>query len=189
MIIRLVARLKRPVLLCAWWSVGLLGAKGMTLAHASAPAARPYAVVNKRTAMISVYDVKGRLVGSSPVLLGLTPGDRLPPGSRLKRPEALLPHERVTPAGQFEAVPGRNDKGEQVIWIDYESGLAIHRLRPAPRHERRPQRLASPTPEDNRISLGCVVVDPGFFESVVLPALGTGPSWVYVLPEEPMPEP
>ena len=43
--------------------------------------------------------------------------------------------------------------------------------------------------EDNRISLGCVVVDPGFFESVVLPALGTGPSWVYVLPEEPMPDP
>lgn len=144
---------------------------------------RPFAIVDKRSATLSIYDADGRLLGRAPALLGLTPGDAEPSSSRGKAPQALGANERVTPAGRFEAVPGRNLSGERVVWFDYEANLAIHRLRPAPAAQRRPERLASTRLEDRRITLGCVVVDPAFFDEVVLPALGRGPSLVYILPE------
>lgn len=144
---------------------------------------RPFAIVDKRRATLSVYDADGRLLGRAPALLGLTPGDAEPSSARGKSPAALNPQERVTPAGRFEAVPGRNLGGERVVWFDYEANLAIHRLRPAPAGQRRAERLASGNPADARVTLGCVVVDPAFFDQVVLPALGRGPSLVYILPE------
>jgi hypothetical protein len=147
---------------------------------------RPFAIVDKRRATLSVYAADGRLVGRAPVLLGLTPGDTEPASARGKAPAALAPHERVTPAGRFEALPGRNLSGERVVWFDYEANLAIHRLRPAPAQERRPARLASANPQDHRITLGCVVVAPAFFDQVVLPTLGGAASLVYILPEREM---
>ena len=145
--------------------------------------ARPFAIVDKRLATLSVYTADGRLVGRTAALLGLTPGDAEPSSARGKSPSELQAHERVTPSGRFEAVPGRNLGGERVVWFDYDANLAIHRLRPAPLRERRPERLASANPDDHRITLGCVVVDPAFFDEVVLPTLGRGASLVYILPE------
>ncbi len=145
--------------------------------------ARPFAIVDKRQATLSVYGADGNLVGRAPVLLGLTPGDAEPSSARGKEPLALKVNERVTPAGRFEAQPGRNLNGERIVWFDYEANLAIHRLRPAPASQRRPERLASARLEDRRITLGCVVVDPDFFDRVVLPTLGSGKSLVYILPE------
>ena len=144
---------------------------------------RPFAIVDKRRATLAVHAADGRLVGEAPVLLGLTPGDTEPASARGKDPSALRPHERVTPAGRFEAQPGHNLTGERIVWFDYGANLAIHRLRPAPASQQRPQRLASTRLEDRRITLGCVAVDPAFFDQVVLPTLGAGPSLVYILPE------
>lgn len=152
------------------------------VAHDAADA-RPFTVVDKRQATISVYAADGRLVGRAAALLGLTPGDEEPASARGKAPSALNTHERVTPAGRFEAVPGRNLGGERVVWFDYAANLAIHRLRPAPASQRRPERLASPNLQERRVTLGCVVVDPAFFDAVVLPTLGGGASLVYILPE------
>jgi hypothetical protein len=144
----------------------------------------PFVIVDKKDARIFVFEADGRIRGTSPVLLGLMPGDLAAPGVTNKRDLSRLdPRERTTPAGRFESEPGRNLKGENVVWIDYDAALAIHRLRPAPAHERRPERLASATPEDNRISLGCVVVPVAFYENVIQPALGRTRSVVYVLPE------
>ena len=144
---------------------------------------RPFVIVDKQQATLSVYDADGRLLGRTPALLGLTPGDAEPSSSRGKAPNALTAQERVTPAGRFEAQPGRNLSGERVVWFDYAANLAIHRLRAAPARERRSERLASASAQDRRITLGCVVVDPAFFDEVVLPALGGGSSLVYILPE------
>jgi len=141
----------------------------------------PFAVVDKRDARIYVFEAGGRLIGASAVLLGIAPGDFSVGIDRV--PASLSLAERTTPAGRFEARPGRNDKGEDIVWIDYAASLAIHRLRPAPAQERRPARLASATPDDNRISAGCIVVPVAFYEAVVAPTLGAGRSVVYVLPE------
>ena len=142
-------------------------------------------MVDKKNASIHVFEASGLLIGSAPVLLGLSAGDRDAVGSIGERSVAsLLPAERTTPAGRFETEPGHNDKGEAIVWFQYEAALAIHRLRPAPAYERRPQRLASADPAERRITFGCVVVPVDFYEDVVAPTLGSRRGVVYVLPEE-----
>lgn len=143
----------------------------------------PFAIVDKKSARIFVFEPDGQLSGASPALLGLAPGDG---GlvSLVSRPvSSLALDERTTPAGRFASEPGHNLTGEAIVWIDYAAKLAIHRLRPAEPRERRAERLASATADDNRISFGCVVVPVGFYESVIASTLGRSHGVVYVLPE------
>ncbi|MET0351508.1 MAG: L,D-transpeptidase [Rhizobacter sp.] len=142
----------------------------------------PFAIVDKRQARVHVFRADGHLAGESPALLGLTPGDEGVPGAG-QRVASLTPAERTTPAGRFPSEPGHNLTGEDIVWVDYDAAIAIHRVRPGPSRERREQRLASDTPADNRISLGCIVVPVAFYEQVVSPVLGRSRGVVYVLPE------
>jgi hypothetical protein len=144
---------------------------------------RPFAIVDKREARMYLFDAAGRLLGASPVLIGLATGDSASPDLSRRAPASLAPHERNTPAGRFDTQPGHNDKGEPIVWVDYAASLAIHRLRPAAAAERRPERLASPVAEDHRISFGCIVAPVAFYESQVEPLLGRQRGVVYVLPE------
>ena len=146
---------------------------------------KPFAVVDKRQARIYVFDATGRLVGAASSLLGLAKGDASAPGVAGKVSTGIPLAERTTPAGRFESEPGHNIKGEAIVWVDYGAAVAIHRLRPAPAAERRPQRLASDKPDDRRISLGCIVVAPEFYDTVVAPTLGQQRGIVYVLPDSP----
>lgn len=145
----------------------------------------PFAVVDKREARLLVFSGDGRLVGATPALLGLARGDTVAPGVGAMVETGIPPALRTTPSGRYESIAGPNLKGETVIWVDYDAAFAIHRLRPSAPSERRAERLASPSPDDNRISLGCVVVAGDFFDRVVLPVLGHGAGVVYVLPEPP----
>ena len=79
--------------------------------------------------------------------------------------------------------PGRNLSKEDIFWIDYESAVSLHRLRHSSPVERRPARLASVTPADNRISYGCVNLPPNFYDNVIIPLFSVGNGWIYVLPE------
>lgn len=144
---------------------------------------RPFAIVDKRDARLYVFGADGRLIGATAALLGLTPGDLADPDIARRAPASLTISERTTPAGRFASQPGHNDKGEDIVWVDYDASLAIHRLRPAAAHERRAERLASPGSDDNRISFGCIVVPVVFYETVVAPTLGRQRGVVYVLPE------
>jgi hypothetical protein len=143
---------------------------------------KPFAIVDKREARLFVFTADGRLIGDTAALLGITRGDA---NIALNgRPITdLAPNERTTPAGRFESEPGRNDKGEAIVWFDYDAALAIHRLRPVAAKQRRAQRLSTDAADDNRISLGCVVVDEAFYDMVVAPTLGRQRGVVYVLPE------
>ena len=143
----------------------------------------PFAIVDKKGAKLFVFAANGSVIGAAPALLGLARGDHSVPGIGQRDPSQILPHERTTPAGRFVSAPGRNLNGEDLVWVDYDAGIAIHRVRPGDAHERRQQRLASATPNDNRVSLGCVVVTVAFYEAVVKPTLGTQRGVVYVLPE------
>ena len=66
-----------------------------------------------------------------PALLGQATGDDSSPdvGEHTQAGEVPM-HERTTPAGRFISQPGRNLKGEHVVWVDYAAAFAIHRLRP-----------------------------------------------------------
>lgn len=144
---------------------------------------RPFAVVDKKTARIYVFDPAGHLIGASSVLLGAGLGDLSVPDIANRSVGSLSTAERTTPAGRFDSAPGRNDKGEAIVWVDYDAAVAIHRLRPSPATERRAARLESPSAADKRISFGCIVVPVAFYESIVAPTLGRQRGVVYVLPE------
>jgi len=143
----------------------------------------PFVIVDKKGARVFVFAANGRLRGASAALLGLTPGDHSVPGIEQRSVASLRMDERTTPAGRFVSEPGHNLQGEAIVWIDYAAKLAIHRLRPADPKERRAERLVSATPDDNRISVGCVVVPVDFYDAVVAPVLGKSYGVVYVLPE------
>ena len=149
---------------------------------ASDNAGLPFAIVDKKSARLFVFAPGGQIVGAAAALLGEAAGDHTVPGVGDKPPSQVLPGERTTPAGRFMTEPGRNLSGERVVWLEYESGFAIHRVRPDRAQQRRLQQLASASPDDNRSTLGCVVVDDDFYAGVVLPHLGRR-AVVYVLPE------
>jgi hypothetical protein len=147
-------------------------------------AALPFAVVDKRRALMVVYRADGREAGRSAVLLGAMRGDRSIPGvGERTQSGQLRPEDLTTPAGRFVAQPGQNRGGEAVIWVDFDAAFAVHRLRPGAGHDDRARRLAGSDPERRRVSAGCVVVPGAFFDTVVRPLLGRGPAIVYVLPE------
>lgn len=143
----------------------------------------PFAIVDKKAAQLFLFDAAGQLLGASPALLGLMPGDGAAPQTGRRDVNQIPVAERTTPAGRFASEPGRNLQGEEIVWVDYDAGLAIHRLRPAPTSQRRPQRMLAEAPAERRISLGCVVVPVSFYQNVVAPVLGRQRGVVYVLPE------
>jgi hypothetical protein len=146
---------------------------------------RPFAIIDKHDARIYVFDANGQLSGASAALLGQKRGDHSSPDVGAHTEAGRVPvHERTTPSGRFVSEPGLNPDGEHLIWVDFSVALAIHRLRPGAGQLHREGRLESSTPEDNRVSLGCVVVPPEFYDQVVRPALGRNRGVVYVLPEE-----
>jgi len=147
------------------------------------PAGRPFALVDKRHAAVHLFDAGGAWQGSSPVLLGLARGDHSVPGIGERPLSQIAPHERTTPAGRFVSEPGRNLQGEDIVWVDYDDAISLHRVRPTHPAERRLQRLASATASDNRISYGCINVPAAFYDRWIAPTLGRQAGVVYVLPE------
>jgi len=143
----------------------------------------PFVIVDKRRARLYAFAATGRVVGESPVLLGLSVGDTSIAGIASRTPASLMPAERTTPAGRFASEPGHNAHGEDIVWFDYDAALAIHRLRPSPASQRRDERMTSARSDDKRISYGCIVVPVAFYEAVVRPLLGRERGVVYVLPE------
>lgn len=144
---------------------------------------RAFAVVDKREARVLVFEPGGRLVGSAPVLLGAALGDDSVPGIGQRPLSQVRPEERTTPAGRFAGEAGRNLVPEDVVWVDYENAVSMHRVRATQPAERRLERLATPTVRDNRISYGCINVPVNFFEGVIWPRFRASGGMVYVLPD------
>jgi hypothetical protein len=152
------------------------------VARARDNAGAPFILIDKKRAEIHVFDRSARLRASSPVLLGSAPGDDSAPGIGERPLAAVLPEERTTPAGRFVAETGRNLRGEDVLWVSYADAVSIHPVLLNNPDERRLERLATPTVEDNRVSYGCINVPAEFFEGSLRPLLAVR-TIVYVLPE------
>jgi len=142
-----------------------------------------FVIVDKRNAQVYVFDGDARLLGSTPVLLGAAPGDDTMPGIGSRPLAAVMPQERTTPAGRFVGERGRNARGEDVAWVDYDAGVSMHRVLTTDPAERRLERLATPTIDDNRVSYGCINVPVAFYESYIRPIFATRRAIVYILPE------
>lgn len=146
-------------------------------------AGAPFVIVDKKRARVFVFEANARLRAHSAVLLGAALGDGSVPGIGTRAMEQILPEERTTPAGRFVAERGRNTQGEDVVWVDYEAAVSMHRVRTGTEVERRAQRLASATIDDNRISYGCINVPVAFYEAFIQPIFALRKAIVYVLPD------
>jgi hypothetical protein len=144
---------------------------------------RDFLILDKKFTRLYVFDHNARLRASTPVLLGAAPGDESVPGIGSRAIEDIAEHERTTPAGRFEGRKGINANQEEVVWVDYAAAVSMHRVRATVASERRLERLASPTIDDNRISWGCINVPVAFFDDIVAPLFARQHAIVYVLPE------
>jgi hypothetical protein len=143
----------------------------------------PFFIIDKRDARLYVFQPDGTIVGTAPVLLGAARGDETWPGIGNVPIKQVRPWQRTTAAGRFVTEPGMDLDRKDVVWLDYDAGLAMHRVINKVRSEHRPERLATPTPLDNRISFGCINVPIAFFDAYVSPVFGKRPGVAYILPE------
>ena len=143
----------------------------------------PFMIVDKVQARVFVFDGEGKLLGAAPVLVGLAPGDASVPGIGQRAVASIRPQERTTPAGRFAASLERSLHGDEILWVDYDAGIALHPVI-AVAKERRLQRLASAVASEHRITYGCINVPAIFFRTVVAPLFRGSAGVVYVLPEQ-----
>lgn len=143
----------------------------------------PFLIVDKINAKVFAFRADGKLIGAAAALLGMAIGDDSYPGIGKRKLSSILPKERTTPAGRFVAALDRNRQGKDILWIDYDAAISLHRVITNNPKERRAERLASETTLDNRISFGCINVPVAFFENIVTPAFTKSDGIVYVLPE------
>ena len=146
-------------------------------------AGMPFVIVDKVAAEVFMFDPRGKLSGATPALLGLARGDDMIPGIGDRKLADIGPRDRVTPAGRFVASLGQDLGEKDVLWVDYASGVALHRVITTNRREHRLQRLASPSPLERRISYGCINVPAAFYDAVIHPAFAATNGVVYILPE------
>ncbi|WCM90331.1 hypothetical protein [Acidovorax sp. NCPPB 3576] len=143
----------------------------------------PFAVIDKLGARLHVFAADGRWRGSAAVLLGSARGDASVPGIGDKPLSRIRPEERTTPAGRFVTEPGLNLRGDDIVWIDYDAAVSMHRLRSVSPAERRRERLTQGSAQDKRISYGCVNVDAAFYDRLIAPVFGQSAGVAYILPD------
>jgi len=143
----------------------------------------PFMVIDKIGAEVFVFDASGQFLGKTPALLGSTAGDESSPGVGDRELSQISPEERTTPAGRFVAKFGYARGHERVLWVDYATSISLHPVVTGNKKEQRLKRLKSPTPEDNRITFGCINVPKAFYTKVVRPLFKDTSGIVYILPE------
>lgn len=143
----------------------------------------PFTIIDKAAAQIFVFGGDGKLRGAGPVLLGSAIGDHSLPGVGERELRDIPLKDRTTPAGRFVGGYGPAAGGERALWIDWDTAISIHPVSTGVPAEKRPERLASATPDDNRVSHGCLNVSEAFYRYVVSPTYATGGVF-YILPDE-----
>jgi len=143
----------------------------------------PFVIVDKKRAQVFIFDNQAKVLGVTTALLGLAKGDDSSPGIGNRKLSDIRPEERTTPAGRFVAALGPSLDKESVLWVDYNTALALHRVPTADTKESRLQRLATASPRDKRITFGCINVPARFYDSVVYPTFTSTDGVVYILPE------
>jgi hypothetical protein len=146
----------------------------------------PFVVVDKVNARVYAFTPAAQLKATAPVLLGGGVGDAVLVGPDV--PMSAIPvHKRITPAGRYPSRLVIDNHGKTVLLVDGPNLITMHIVAKGTPAQRRAERLASATADDNRVSFGCINVPPAFFTSVLDPDFRPGQGIVYVLPEKTTP--
>jgi len=144
---------------------------------------RPFIVIDKVAAQLFVFDPRTHTRQSAPVLVGIAKGDTSMPGIGDLELAQIPVSERTTPAGRFLASFGPALDHEPVLWVDEPNAVSLHAVVTSNPREQRLARLASATPDDNRITFGCINVDAEFYGKYIEQQFRQGGGVVYILPE------
>jgi hypothetical protein len=143
----------------------------------------PFIVVDKANAQVYEFTPFAQLKATAPILLGGGHGDTV-----LVSPDdpmsAIPEQKRITPAGRYLSYLVTDVHGKVILNIDGKNLISLHVVAKGTPAQRRAERLASVTSDDNRISFGCINVPPGFFTNIVSPDFGPRKGVVYILPEK-----
>ena len=142
----------------------------------------PFAIIAKAAAQILVFGGDGRRRGAAPGLYGSAVGDHTAPGVAGLALREISGRDRTTPAGRFVGGFGPSVDAGRVLWVDYDSAVSIHPTATGVPAERRAERLASPSPDDNLVTHGCINVEPEFYEQIISSRFKRGGVF-YVLPD------
>ena len=142
----------------------------------------PFTIVDKVNARVYAFTPFAQLKATAPVLLGGGVGDVV-----LVSPDAPMSaipvQKRITPAGRYPSRLVIDNHGKTVLLIDGPNLITMHIVAKGTPAQRRAERLASATSDDNRVSFGCINVPTAFYNTVVSPAFSGTEGIVYVLPE------
>jgi len=144
---------------------------------------RPFNVIDKVAAELFVFDPATRTRRHAPVLIGIAKGDSSMPGIGDLELARIPVSERTTPAGRFLAEFGPALDHEPVLWVDEPNAVSLHAVVTSNPREHRLARLQSATPDDNRITFGCINVDADFYAKYIESQFRDGGGVVYILPE------
>ena len=143
----------------------------------------PFVVVDKVNARVYAFTPAAQLKATAPVLLGAGTGDMM-----LVSPDAPMsaipPQKRITPAGRYPSRLVIDNHGKVVLLVDGPNLITMHVVAKGTPTQRRAERLASVTSDDNRVSFGCINVPPAFFATVLDPDFRPAQGVVYILPEK-----
>ncbi|MFL6586289.1 MAG: hypothetical protein ACJ8GV_05335 [Luteimonas sp.] len=143
----------------------------------------PFMVIDKAAAQVLVFGGDGKLRGAAPGLFGSAVGDHAAPGIAGLALREIPGRDRTTPAGRFVGGYGPSIDAGRVLWVDYDSAVSLHPTASGLPAERRDERLASPTPDDNRVTHGCINVATTFYEQIVRSTFEKGGVF-YILPDK-----
>ena len=142
-----------------------------------------FLIIDKVHARVVIFDARGKLHGAALALLGLASGDDSAPGISHRKLISIRPDEPTTPAGRFVASRDRDVNDREMLWVNYDSAIALHQVVKGAPPERRGQRLNSPSPDDNRISYGFINMPLKFYELLVSHRFANTSAIDYILPE------
>ncbi len=143
----------------------------------------PFVIVDKPSARVLVFDAEGALVGMAPALIGMARGDEATPGIGDLEVSKIPVDERTTEAGRFLARLGPAKGMDSVLWVDFDTSLSLHPVVTGNPKEHRLQRLRSASPDERRITHGCINVPADFYKDVVQSTFAGTAGVVYILPD------
>ncbi len=143
----------------------------------------PWAVVDKVNATLFLFASDGKQMAAVPVLIGIMPGDDASPGVGTKTLASLGPAEKTTPRALSRQVrPAGGGRAGAVGRLCDLGGVAPD-PKDAGAREKRRERMLSPTPDDNRITFGCINVPQAFYTRQLRPTFRRKGGYVYILPD------
>jgi len=147
-----------------------------------------FLMVDKLHALL-FYFKNGQPIYSDPVLTGASTADRFTPDILAKSfSEPLTQSQKITPAGRYTVTRDYDPLYGIIFEINEIHGkdwsLAIHTVYLGLPHEKRRERLQSPSPHDNLVTYGCMNIDADGIRFLArhLPKKGKTP--LYILPRD-----